>query len=98
MGFIIDVRKIVAKIKKELQTMLFSATIPKEILKLASELLHDPISIEITPPEMMIDKIDQSIYYVARNKKLDLLIDLLVNPKMTRVLVFTRRSAFIKSD
>lgn len=90
MGFIIDVRKIVAKIKKERQTMLFSATIPNEILKLANELLQNPVKIEITPPETMIDKIDQSVYYVAKTKKLDLLMDLLINPKMTRVLVFTR--------
>lgn len=90
MGFIRDVRKIEAKLKKERQTMLFSATMPKEILGLANELLNDPVRIEITPPEMMIDKIDQSVYYVAKSKKTDLLIDLLVNPHMRRVLVFTR--------
>ena len=90
MGFIRDVRKIVSKIKKERQTMLFSATMPKEILGLANELLTNPIRIEITPPETMIDKIDQSVYYVAKSKKKDLLIDLLVNPHMRNVLVFTR--------
>jgi ATP-dependent RNA helicase RhlE len=90
MGFIRDVRKIVSYIKKERQTMLFSATMPDEILSLAHELLNDPKRIEITPPEAMIDKIDQSVYYVAKSKKVDLLIDLLVNPFMRRVLVFTR--------
>ncbi|QWB95947.1 DEAD/DEAH box helicase [Mycoplasmatota bacterium] len=90
MGFIRDVRKIVSYIKKERQTMLFSATMPNEILTLAHELLNDPKRIEITPREAMIDKIDQSVYYVAKSKKVDLLIDLLVNPFMRRVLVFTR--------
>ncbi|TNF08816.1 MAG: DEAD/DEAH box helicase, partial [Bacillota bacterium] len=90
MGFIYDVKRIVYAVPKERQTMLFSATIPQEILKLANELLTNPTRIEVTPPEMMIDKIKQSLYYVPKKDKTNLLIDLLVNPKMKSVLIFTR--------
>jgi ATP-dependent RNA helicase RhlE len=90
MGFIHDVRRIVTTVSKERQTMLFSATIPNEILKLANELLDKPVRIEITPPEAMIDKIKQSIYYVAKKDKTNLLLDLLVDQKLESVLIFTR--------
>ncbi len=90
MGFIHDVKKIVSSIPKTRQTMLFSATIPKEILKLANDLLDQPVRIEVTPPEAMVDKIKQSLYYVSKKDKTSLLIDLLVNPKLESVLVFTR--------
>ncbi len=90
MGFIRDVRKIVSYIKDMHQTMMFSATLPKEILSFANELLINPVRIEITPPEAMIDKIDHSLYFVTKKDKTNLLIDLLVNPKLSAVLVFTR--------
>lgn len=90
MGFIHDVKRIVKFIPLERQTMLFSATLPKEIMKLANELLKNPVRIEVTPPEAMVDKIKQSLYYVSKKDKTNLLIDLLVNPKLESVLVFTR--------
>ena len=90
MGFIHDVRHIVASIPKNRQTMLFSATIPSEILRLAHELLNNPIRIEVTPPELMIDKIKQSLYFVPKKEKTNLLIHLLVNPSLQSVLVFTK--------
>jgi len=90
MGFIMDVNKIVARIPKERQTMLFSATIPNEILKLANSLLKDPVRIEVTPPETMLEMISQSLYFVTKKDKTNLLIDLLVNPKLSSVLIFTR--------
>ena len=90
MGFIHDVKKIVKLIPSQRQTMLFSATIPKDILKLASELLKNEVRIEVTPPEAMVDKIKQSLFYVSKKEKTNLLIDLLVNPKLESVLVFTR--------
>jgi ATP-dependent RNA helicase RhlE len=90
MGFIMDVNKIVARIPKERQTMLFSATIPNEILKLANSLLKDPVRIEVTPPETMLEMITQSLYFVTKKDKTNLLIDLLVNPKLASVLIFTR--------
>ncbi len=90
MGFIMDVNKIVARIPKERQTMLFSATIPNEILKLANSMLKDPVRIEVTPPETMLEMISQSLYHVTKKDKTNLLIDLLVNPELSSVLIFTR--------
>lgn len=90
MGFIHDVRRIVLSVSKERQTMLFSATIPNEILKLANELLNQPVRIEVTPPEAMIDKIKQSVYYVAKKDKTNLVIELLTNQELESVLIFTR--------
>ena len=90
MGFIHDVKRIATSLPKVRQTMLFSATIPSDISKLAKELLTEPIRIEVTPPEQMIDKIKQSLYYVTKKDKVKLLIDLLVNPKLQSVLVFTK--------
>ena len=90
MGFIHDVRRIMVSMPTKRQTMLFSATIPNEILKLANELLKDPVRIEVTPPETMVDKIKQSVYHVAKKDKTSLLLDLLVNPELESVLIFTR--------
>ena len=90
MGFVHDVRRVVVSIPKTRQTALFSATIPKEILKLADELLNNPVRIEVTPPEAMVDKIKQSVFHVTKKDKINLLLDLLVDPKLASVLVFTR--------
>lgn len=90
MGFIHDVKRITSKIPTKRQTMLFSATIPNEILKLANELLSNPSRIEVTPPEAMIDKIEQSLFYVSKKEKINLLLDLMVNPLLKSILVFTR--------
>jgi ATP-dependent RNA helicase RhlE len=90
MGFIHDVKRIVTSIPKIRQTMLFSATIPKEILSLANELLKNPVRIEVTPPEAMIDKIKHSLYYVTKKDKTSLLLDLLKNANLESVLIFTR--------
>jgi ATP-dependent RNA helicase RhlE len=90
MGFIRDVRRIVKAIPQQRQTMLFSATIPKEILDLANELLTQPVRIEVTPPEAMIEKIEQSLYYVSKKQKTLLLRHLLKNQALQSVLVFSR--------
>jgi ATP-dependent RNA helicase RhlE len=90
MGFIRDVRKIVTAIPAKRQTMLFSATMPQDILALANELLTHPIRIEVTPPEAMIDAIQQSLYFVGKKQKSRLLMHLLTNHALHSVLVFTR--------
>ena len=90
MGFSRDVRKIVTAIPAKRQTMLFSATIPHEILDLANELLTNPVRIEVTPPEAMIDKIQQSLYLVGKKQKTALLLHLLAQPSLHSVLIFTR--------
>ena len=90
MGFIRDVKKIVAELPKERQTALFSATVPNDILSLAESMLIDPVRIAVTPVETTVEKIKQSLYYVLKKDRTNLLIDLLVNPKMSSVLIFTR--------
>jgi ATP-dependent RNA helicase RhlE len=90
MGFVKDVRKIVSKVKKERQTMFFSATMPAAIVKLSNEMLNDPVRVIVNPEEEMIDTIKQSIYYVGKKKKIDLLIDLLKDKNLKSVLVFSR--------
>lgn len=90
MGFIKDVKHIKGFIPKTRQTMMFSATISKEVTSLASELLNDPLQLEMAPPEMMLDKINHSLFFVDKKEKKELLLDLLVNPALESVLVFTR--------
>lgn len=90
MGFVKDVRRIVAMVKKERQTMFFSATMPEAIVKLSKEILKDPVRVMVNPEEEMIDKIQQSIYYVGKKKKIDLLVDLLKKKNLKSVLVFSR--------
>jgi ATP-dependent RNA helicase RhlE len=90
MGFIRDIRKIADRVPKQRQSMLFSATMPKEIEHLAASLLNDPTRIDIVPPKRTAEKIEQSVYYVPSNDKRSLLIQLLRDPAMERVLVFTR--------
>jgi ATP-dependent RNA helicase RhlE len=90
MGFIRDVRKIVAACGKERQTLLFSATMPPDIAELAAEILHNPTRIDVSPAKVTVDRIDQHVYFVAARAKRDLLLELLADPAMDRVLVFTR--------
>jgi len=90
MGFIKDVKKIVSMVKKERQTMFFSATMPKAILSFANELLTNPERIQVTPVEETIDVIEQSVYYVSKKSKAKLLIKLLKNEELKSVLVFSR--------
>jgi ATP-dependent RNA helicase RhlE len=77
-------------VKKERQTMFFSATMPQAIINLSNEMLHNPERVMITPEEEMIDKIKQSVYYVGKKKKIDLLVDLLNKRHFKSVLVFSR--------
>jgi ATP-dependent RNA helicase RhlE len=90
MGFIKDVRKIIAMIPKTRQTMLFSATIPKAIMSLANEILNQPKRVQVSPEEAMIDKIVQSLYFIERKRKTEFLIQLLKRSEMKSVLVFSR--------
>jgi ATP-dependent RNA helicase RhlE len=77
-------------VKKERQTMLFSATMPEAIVKLSKEMLHNPVRVIVNPEEEMIEKIEQSMYYVIKKKKIDLLVDLLQKKNLKSVLVFSR--------
>lgn len=90
MGFIKDVKFIKGFIPKTRQTMMFSATFSAEVMSLAAELLTDPKHLDMAPPEMMIDKINHSLFYVEKKDKFELLLDLLTDRKLESVLVFTR--------
>ncbi|MFA5290088.1 MAG: DEAD/DEAH box helicase [Candidatus Izemoplasmatales bacterium] len=90
MGFVKDVKKIIAMVPQARQTMLFSATIPPAIMNLATEILHQPERIKITPEAQLIDKISQSVYHVEKKKKIDLLIQLLNHKELKSVLVFSK--------
>jgi ATP-dependent RNA helicase RhlE len=90
MGFIHDIRKVVARLPHKRQTMLFSATMPQEIRKLADSLLNNPASVQVAPVTGTADKIEQSVYFVDRGNKPTLLAHLVNNLPMTRAIVFTR--------
>jgi ATP-dependent RNA helicase RhlE len=90
MGFIHDVRRIIAAIPKRRQTLFFSATMPPEIGRLAQQILTDPAKVEVTPVASTAERIHQVTFYVAENLKTSLLKHLLTDPRATRALVFTR--------
>jgi ATP-dependent RNA helicase RhlE len=90
MGFIHDVRRIVAALPKQRQTLFFSATMPAEILDLAHSILRDPVSVAVTPVASTVDTIQQSVYFVGKKEKPALLRHLLEDTGMQRVIVFTR--------
>ncbi len=90
MGFIRDVRRLVSCLPKQRHSMLFSATMPKEVAHLVAEILRDPLRIDISPKQMTAEKIDQRVYHVAAGDKKALLHDLLRDSAMKRVIVFTR--------
>lgn len=90
MGFIHDINKIIKLVPKEKQTLLFSATMPKEINAIVNKLLHDPVKVSITPVSSTVDTIDQKVCYVDRNHKIDLLKDFIREHKHEQVLIFTR--------
>jgi ATP-dependent RNA helicase RhlE len=90
MGFIHDVRKIVSLCKRERQTLLFSATMPPPIAKLAHDILSNPVRVDIAPPKVAVDRINQRVFFVGAKEKRALLENLLADPVMDRVLVFTR--------
>lgn len=90
MGFLPDVKRIIAKLPKRKQTLFFSATMPSETRKLAQSLLHELVSIEVTPASTTVEKIDQSLYYVDKANKKRLLLKLLQKNRVQNALVFTR--------
>lgn len=90
MWFINDVKKVLAKLPVKKQTLFFSATMPKEILSLANSILVNPIKVEVAPVSSTADTVRQAIYFVGKNNKILLLANLLKNPEIMSVLVFTR--------
>jgi ATP-dependent RNA helicase RhlE len=90
MGFVHDVRRIVALLPKKRQTLLFSATMPKEIAELAATILNNPATVAVTPVSSTVESIVQKVYFVDRVNKGKLLIHLLQNEEIESALVFSR--------
>ena len=90
MGFVHAVRKVIAKLPSDRQSVLFSATMPPDIVRLAGSILSDPVRVEVTPPATTVDRIAQSVLYVEKGDKHALLSEVLRKPELERVLVFTR--------
>lgn len=90
MGFIHDVKKVIAKLPRRRQTLLFSATMPKEIEELADSLLHDPAVVKVDPVSSTVDRIDQKLYFVEKKQKIELLAYLLQDKNIVNALVFSR--------
>lgn len=90
MGFVRDIKKILALLPSKRQNLLFSATFSKEIKKLANEFLHQPVLVEATPENTTVEKIDQTVYRVDKALKTDLIIKLISEGNWQQVLVFTR--------
>ncbi|MGZ3751723.1 MAG: DEAD/DEAH box helicase [Mucilaginibacter sp.] len=90
MGFVHDVKKIIAKVPSRRQTLFFSATMPNEIQQLANTILTNPEKVEVTPVSSTADTIQQSLFYVEKSDKRSLLIHLLKDRSIKTALVFTR--------
>lgn len=90
MGFINDVKKVIAHLPQKRRTMLFSATMPAEIAELAKSLLKDPVKIEVAPPATTAELIKQSVYLTDKAKKRELLTWIIRNHSIYSALVFTR--------
>jgi len=90
MGFLPDVRRIIRAVPVKRQTLLFSATMPREIADLAARFMVDPVRVAVAPPASAAETVDQKVYLVGRDDKPQLLAHLLADAAMARVLVFTR--------
>ena len=89
-GFIPDIRRIMAHLPDTRQTMLLSATMPKQIRKLANDFLNDPLEISVAPAARPIDLIDQKVFLVEKQDKTRVLVDYLRRNSVKRTIVFTR--------
>ena len=90
MGFLPDVKRIVAKLPKKRQTLFFSATMPPEIRELAESMLRDPVSVAVAPVSSTAERIEQHLYFVDKNNKRALLAEVLDDEHIERALVFSR--------
>ncbi len=90
LGFVHDLRKIAKMMGEDRQTMLFSATMPKQMAEIAGSYLQNPIRIEVSPPGKAADKVTQAVHFIAKSEKSALLIELMDKHRENRALVFTR--------
>lgn len=90
MGFVHDVKRVIASLPPKRHSLFFSATMPPEIIKLANTILTNPIKVEVAPVSSTADTIDQEVYFVDKGNKRKLLEELIKEREIERVLVFTR--------
>ena len=90
MGFIPDVRRIVGTLPRERQTLFFSATLGPEIMRLAKDMVRDPVRVDVAPSATTVEAVEQRVYFVEKPDKRELLVRLLADPAISRALVFTR--------
>jgi ATP-dependent RNA helicase RhlE len=90
MGFMPDVRRIVASLPAERQTLFFSATLPPDIKRLAGAMVRDPVRVEVAPAATTVEAVEQVVYFVEKPDKRELLVHMLKDPAISRALVFTR--------
>jgi ATP-dependent RNA helicase RhlE len=90
MGFIHDIRRVIARLPVRRQTLMFSATMPGEIRVLADTILRNPVEVKVPSVSMAADTVEQALYHVEKSSKLPLLEQLLADPIMGRTLIFTR--------
>ena len=90
MGFIRDVKRIVATLPRERQTLLFSATMPGDIAALSQSVLRQPVRVEVTPVSSTVERIEQRVLFVDGGSKRSLLAEVLRDPDISRALVFAR--------
>ncbi|MDZ4661615.1 MAG: DEAD/DEAH box helicase [Pseudomonadota bacterium] len=90
MGFINDVRKIVARLPPQRQTLMFSATMPSDIASLAHKLLTNPVKVSVTPQATTVEKVDQKVVFVDQKNKSKLLKHLMQTQNIKQALIFTR--------
>ncbi|MCH8188140.1 MAG: DEAD/DEAH box helicase [Proteobacteria bacterium] len=90
MGFVRDIRKIVAALPNGRQSLLFSATMPGEVARISGEILTDPVRVEVTPQATPVKNVEQNVYHIDTAGKRALLTNMLEDPALSRVLVFAR--------
>jgi len=90
MGFIHDVKKIIAALPQKRQSLFFSATMPPAIVRLAGSIVYKPVKVEVTPSASTVDIVNQYVYFTDKGNKNALLLELLKDKKIKTALVFTR--------
>ncbi len=90
MGFLPDVRRIIAKVPKQRQSLFFSATVTPKVLQFAKQLLNDPVTVNVTPAKTSVEAISQQVIHTETRDKKRLLSNILADPEVGRTVVFTR--------
>lgn len=90
MGFVRDIKKIIAKIPKKRHTMFFSATMPASIREFSNSILHNPKTVSVTPKVVTVEKITQTLYHVEKKDKRALLVNLLKDKRLDKIIVFSK--------